>query len=413
MSKNVLLVYPQPGLQKNPRFGFSMQLLQLSSILKKFGTNNFYLDFSYGKYEKSDFGNFVKNNKIDIIIVEVDTFALKRSENTENAIEILKISKELGVKTIAFGYDCIMDGNSICFADYVVKENPLIQIPQILGFTYDISNYDDLPFPDRDLLLTNEYFKKNEFSTLIRTAEGCLNTCTFCQRRGWQSGYKYHSIEYVLNEFSLLKSKGYKNIWIVDENFTFNINRAKELLKKIIQNDLTAGMKVAISSWTRIDFDFLDLAKQANISIISMGIESANPEILSFYKKDIDLAKTRELIEYADSIGIFTVGNFIIGAPIETKITIHNTFNYIISSKLDQINIKVLDYMIGSVLYESLEKKEKHHYFGCKENGLCNFSLNELTKLKNDFLKKFYDSKKDYLKNKINTFGSPYNPMVK
>ena len=86
-------------------------------------------------------------------------------------------------------------------------------------------------------------------------------------------------------------------------------------------------MKISISSWTNIDFEFLKLAKKANISIISMGIESANEEILDFYRKKINLEQTKELIAFADSIGIYMVGNFIIGAPMETFKTISNTFN--------------------------------------------------------------------------------------
>ena len=50
--KKILLVYPKPKLNKSPRFGFSIQLLQISSILKNNGFDVNYLDFSYEKYDK-------------------------------------------------------------------------------------------------------------------------------------------------------------------------------------------------------------------------------------------------------------------------------------------------------------------------------------------------------------------------
>ncbi len=408
---NILLVYPKPSLDKNPRFGFSMQLLQLASVLKMNNATVFYLDYSYEEYSKETLIHYINENHVDIVITEIDTFALKRSENLSNAIEILKLAKNNNIKTMAFGYSCIMDSDSIFYADYVVKANPLIEIPKLIFESPNMpnkNNYDTLPYPDRDLLLTNDFFAKNNNSTLIRTAEGCLNSCIFCQRRGWQNSYKKHSIDYVIKEFTYLKEKHYKNVWINDENFTFDINRAKKILVKLINNSLTDEMKISISSWSKIDKEFLDLFKEAKGSIISMGIESANDEILDFYEKRIDLNKIKELIDYADSIGIYMVGNFIIGAPMESEKSIENTFSYISDSKLDQVNIKILDYMIGSVLYERLAKKEKHHYFACSENGLCQFPLQDLINLKNNFLAKFYRKNQNRLKEKIIKFGEPY-----
>ena len=414
---NILLVYPKPKFEKEPRFGFSIQLLQISSILRNKGLNVFYIDYSYMDYNKTGFISYLDENRIDAIIVEIDSFALKRSENCVNASELLEISKTKGIKTIAFGYDCIMDSKRIQYADHIITSCPFDNIPQILGVDMkgiDYNNYyDSLPYPDREILMTNPFFERNSTSTLIRTAEGCLNTCVFCQRRGWQNNYKKHSLEYVLDEFRYLKKHGYKNIWITDENFTFDLCRAKTILCKLIEENLTDGMKISISSWTNIDFEFLLLAKQANISIISMGIESANDTILDFYEKKVDLNHAKKLIEYADSIGIYMVGNFIIGAPMETIDTIDNTFSFISHSMLDQVNIKVLDYMIGSRLYESLEEKHEHHYFACSENGLCSFSLYDLTKLKNDFLKSFYIQNLDRLRRKITKFGVPYYPIKK
>lgn len=411
MADNILLVYPRPSFNKNPRFSFSIQLLQLASILRNCGYNTFYLDYSYMEFSKELYVKYLDNNKINKVIVEVDTFALKRSENIINAIDILKISKGKKVDTIAFGYDCIMDGDSIEYADYIVKDNPFNEIMLILGLNLKLNKYDDIPYPDRELLNTNSFFYKNKKSTLIRTAEGCLNTCTFCQRRGWQNSLRMHSLEYVINEFKYLNDHGYSNIWVTDENFTFDLHRAKRILNELINRKITSEMKIAISSWTKIDMEFLDLAKKANISIISMGIETTNQEILSFYKKNIDLNRTKELIDYADSIGIYMVGNFIIGAPMETKDTINDTFKYIMNSKLDQVNIKVLDYMLGSKLYDSLNRKNEHHYFGCKENGLCDFPLEELIYMKKCFLNEFCRYKEKHLKEKILTYGSPYDPI--
>ena len=254
------------------------------------------------------------------------------------------------------------------------------------SYQYRAYNLDDLPYPDRVLIETEPYYHRHNDCTLIQTSRGCLNSCTFCQRQGWQNVHEEHSLEYAINEFKLLGQHKYKNIWIVDENFTYNLDRAKRILENLSKHKITCNMKIAISSWTHIDDEFLQIAHDANVSIISMGIESANADSLRFYKKDIDLNYVKHLVDKANEIGIFMVGNFIIGAPNETINDIKNTFSFIEDLRLDQVNIKILDYMSGSQLYEQLDQRiySNNHYFSCAENNLSDISLQTLKNMKNN-----------------------------
>ena len=152
------------------------------------------------------------------------------------------------------------------------------------------------------------------------------------------------------------------------------------------------------------------MAKECNIRIISFGIESGNAEILQFYRKNINIDKVTHIIQYANSIGIFTVGNFIIGAPMETEETINETFDLIKKCEFDQVNIKNLDYMVGSSLYESLadELKTEDHVFACFENGLNVFRLDDIKKRKEAFLSEYYDSHRSIIEKKIHFYGTPF-----
>ena len=294
------------------------------------------------------------------------------------------------------------------FLSMINLEEVLKQSKKYTSKTYE---FDSIPFPDRDLIETVAYYKKNRNSTLIQTSRGCLNSCTFCQRRGWQDRVQFHSDEYVYKEMSIIKNRGYKNIWIQDENFTFNLKRAKRILKRFIEHNVTNEMKIAISSWTKIDKEFLELAALANVKIISMGIESANQDVLKYYKKEINLEEVKNIVSYADSLGIFTVGNFIIGAPMENLDMINNTFSFIKDSGFDQVNIKTLDFMIGSRLYESLprDKYPNPHYFCCIETGLGQLPLKELHIAKEKFITEYRTRFSSRLKKKILRCGTPYD----
>jgi len=380
---------------------------------------------------------------------------LKRAINIRHGKNIVKeIIKKYGnsptrkKKIILFGNDIVLGGYSTYKEGNSFRKNHITTFPiKAFGIEFDfalqgsysnninaileslmtgtplpelhpLDDPDQLPFPDRCLLThyaqhggTVDQKPSLQKSTLIRTSSGCLNTCIFCQRKAWNSKYQAHSIEYVSKEFSELKNHNYRNIWVTDDNFTFDLKRAKSLLQELSNRDLTVNMKIALSSWTFIDEEFLETAKMAHVSIISFGVETANPEIQSFYRKHIQLERFSKLIQYADQIGLYTVGNFIIGAPMETQETIDETFHYIMSTSFDQVNIKILDYMAGSELYESIPQGNRgtaRHLFACEENGLNKFPLKVLKGKIKDFMEEFRQVREGRLKEKINHQGLPY-----
>lgn len=424
---SILLIYPKPEKNKNARFGFSLNLLYLASILKQNGnTITAYLDYSLVAYPPIKIEKYIKES--EFIILELDAFSLKRSLNVISAELLIKdIRTKFPAKTIiAFGHDLSLSPRDVKGADYSLPttgiENNILKLinnsADVLDYNKDTEYFDKLPFPERKLLNEDiehggnlSHSRNLAKSTLIQTSRGCLNSCTFCQRKGWQNKYINHSHDYVISEFEYLKNQGYKNIWISDDNFTFDLVRAKKILKILVDTSISNKMKISCSSWTKIDREFLLLAKDANISIISFGVESANTDILRFYNKNIDLKKVAELIRYADKIGLYTIGNFIIGAPMESEQTIERTFKYALEIPFDQVNIKTLDYMVGSKIFEDLsydQKKNKRHLFACKENDLNEFYLSELRDKAKEFGKTFAQSRLKKIKRKINQFGTPY-----
>ncbi|WP_222424212.1 radical SAM protein, partial [Desulfamplus magnetovallimortis] len=215
----------------------------------------------------------------------------------------------------------------------------------------------------------------------------------------------------IYTDFQDLISSGINNIWITDENFTANLGRAKRILNKFAELRGNHRLKIAISSWAKIDKEFVSMAQKAGVSVISFGVESKNRSILNYYNKSIDFKLLDEILEEADRVGVFTIGNFIVGAPDDDEETIQESLNYAIHSRFDDVNVKLLDYMIGSELYERLPeniKKGHIHLFSCSENGLTKHSKAELMAFQDKFLTEFQNSRKLKLLMKINKNGPPY-----
>lgn len=414
---SIAVIYPRPNERKNSRFGFSYDWALLASALKKAGNNIRLFDFSVQPFVKAALADEFAN--INLILIEFDAFSLRRSENHTHGEELIRDIKNLNdsIPIVAFGHHPSIFQKNIPLADITVIDGDISSVaraasaflPKCNGIYLDSVN--QYPCIDRNLINSQiDFYAKKRNSTIMRTSKGCMNTCIFCQLKTWQHSYVEYPDDYVMREFEQIRSLEINNVWVVDENFTYNLPRAKRLLANLTKKFLTQNMKICLSSWMNIDREFLDIAKEANIKIISFGLESASKEILDFYHKRIDLDHALSIIKYADGIGIFTIGNFILGAPNETTSSIEATFDFIRHSMLDQINIKVLSYLHGTPIFDSLSDTQKQYsrIYACKENGLTDFEMDELIELKNSFAKEYSILRFPALLKKIRKFGFPY-----
>ena len=148
----------------------------------------------------------------------------------------------------------------------------------------------------------------------------------------------------------------------------------------------------------RVDSADKELYKKmwdAGVRMISYGIESANPDVLEFYNKNITLEQVRKAVKLAYDTGFFITASFIMGAPFETKKHFENTIDFACSLPIDFVEFYILDYRVGSTLWKNAVENEiihKNDFFirSCKENNLSQFSLNDLVKWRKKAYTKFY-----------------------
>jgi hypothetical protein len=101
---------------------------------------------------------------------------------------------------------------------------------------------------------------------------------------------------------------------------------------------------------------------------------------------------------------------------METIETINETFFFIKECSFDQINIKTLDYMMGSELYSNTNTnitRGSTHIFACKELGLNNFTIEELKNVKKSFIHEYYKNRKQEIAKKISKYGTPFDSQRK
>lgn len=127
--------------------------------------------------------------------------------------------------------------------------------------------------------------------------------------------FRTRSGENILEELRYAQAKyGSKEFKVLDDNFTLQMDRAKDICQLFIEEKL--DMK-----WTcpngiradRLDEELCSLMKQAGCYSMSIGVESGDPEVFDKIKKGEKLEDVERGIKLAQAAGIKVHGFFIIG----------------------------------------------------------------------------------------------------
>lgn len=197
-----------------------------------------------------------------------------------------------------------------------------------------IQDLDSIPFPQYRSLPLEKYWRArggSRFFTMI-TTRGCPFNCVFCSVHNVMGRkIRYRSVENVLNEVAFLKQEfNVEQLYFEDDNFTFNINRAKEILGGIIQKDF--GVEIIFRNGIRadrVDPELLKLMKRAGVKDVRFSPESGSQETLDrIIKKNLKLEDCEKAVRMAKDAGIKVTCFLVIGFPEETMQDIMQTVQY-------------------------------------------------------------------------------------
>ena len=391
-------------------------------------------------YDAEDFGHYLRLERPELVGITVF------SHNSQMVRRSISIIKEIDPTAVVVlggphinargsrifqefpGIDYAIQGEaeqSLAQLVYVLKEKKHIGEVKIPGliftddqgcvnvtpkkFVDDISQFDPMPY---DLLNLESYFggvphgmqfRHKELASII-TSRGCPYPCTFCAG-SLSSGKKvrYRSIDNVIEELRILTGRyGVREIHIIDDNFTFSKDYAKQLCEEIIRSNF--NIKLALPNGIRldkIDSELLSIMRKAGFYAISFGIESGSDETLRKIRKMETTGFFRKRLKMVKQHGFVITGTFIIGFPWETKDEVEKTLRFAKSLPLDHAAFGNFIPLPGTELTEYLiqtgELKEDHdvpYVFGDITYCPPNMSANELKKLQLKCVISFYFPKR-------------------
>lgn len=198
---------------------------------------------------------------------------------------------------------------------------------------------DNLHFPDRADLDHSKYLFSvpgagiRRFTTLI-TSRGCPYNCTFCtEPLMYGRTTRFRSATNVVDEIQDFHDRHQINHFIfVDDTLTTRKERIMDMCAQLKSRNLD----ITWEGWTHVNTvspDLLHVMADAGLRRLSFGIESGNAEVLKSLQKNSTLPRVREAYKWAKDAGIETRGSVILGLPGDTKASVQETIDFVVSLK--------------------------------------------------------------------------------
>lgn len=403
----VLLINP-PGWQKH---SINLGLAYLAGALSADNIETQTLDFNSNFYSQDQVIKIVANYNPQVIGISVKTATANTSAEIANNLK-KKFPEALYVvggphitlcgeeflkenKNIDFG---ILGDGEVSFSQLIRNQGGNKEAQnEVKGLCYYRNNnficnngqlnpeISKLPYPSFSSIIDMEF---SNFRYPLLTSRGCPYNCIFCCV-GMIAGkkWRHRSPDSIIEELTEAK-KNYQitSFEIMDDNFTFDIERAKAICRLLIKKKLNLdwwchnGLRA-----DKLDRQLLRLMKKSGCKSIALGIESGDENIFNNLRKKETLSDVIKSVAMVKAAGINCVGYFIVGLPGESINSIKKTVKLQRSLKLSDHIYNLLVPYPGTKMWELIREKGRFlldikgaFHFG--RDIKASFELGQLTK---------------------------------
>lgn len=308
------------------------QSLRVISWVKDYDPN--IVTIAGGVHVTSDCYDTLSNSKIDIGVIG------------EGDAKLLEIMESKDISQI----------NGIGYKDQTGK----VIMNDRDRFEYKL---DLIPFPATSLIDKDKYKLPHTITRAnpvfpLETSRGCVYDCSYCNKSIFGKTFRVKSPDRVIADLKKVVELGYKEVHIVDDMFTTNVKRCKEICRRIIEENIKLhinccnGVRV-----DRLDDELLSLMKKAGIYRVSMGIESGSQRVLDVVDKDMTVEGYIKGVKMIKKAGIETLAYFMFGLPNEEESDMQATIDLAKQLQPDVAKFSVTTPLPSTPLFEDWKKK--------------------------------------------------------
>lgn len=192
-----------------------------------------------------------------------------------------------------------------------------------------------LPIPRFDLLRHRHYLMG-----AIQISRGCPYQCDFCTSTVlYGNRMRYKSDAQIVAELNQLYHIGYRTIFILDDNFSGDHERAKEILAVIRDWNDALDEPVMFSTSASIDIaadrDLAVLFAEARITNVFVGLETPNQASLEGAHKYQNLKRDPQGdVEFLHRLGLDVAAGIMVGFDDDNRDTFHRQLEFLQSASI-------------------------------------------------------------------------------
>jgi len=212
---------------------------------------------------------------------------------------IIDMLKDSGAPVVLSRKSVLNRFSIVSFKDMKPREDHLV----ITSPRGQVKPFDTLPIPDRTLIDYRKYHRyigeaPTKNSITVQATRGCPYNCLYCHKI-WPKTHEARSAESVFTEISYAYDAGLRRFVFIDDIFNLDRKNSSRLLEKITRSDkkiqlfFPNGFRADI-----LDKDFIDLMMEAGTVNLDVALESASPRIQKLIRKNLNLDKFRENVQY-------------------------------------------------------------------------------------------------------------------
>jgi radical SAM superfamily enzyme YgiQ (UPF0313 family) len=200
----------------------------------------------------------------------------------------------------------------------------------------------------------------------VQTSRGCPFECEFCDVIQYLGRKQRHKpLPQVLAELDVLYQKGFRGVFLADDNFTVYRRRAKEILTGLRDwNRTRPGRAMSFTTQVSVDAardpELLQLCGEAGITSVFVGIETPNQDSLRETKKrqnvGIDLIQQIELfLQY----GISVTAGMMIGFDHDGPGIFEQQFDFAMESPVPIFTLSALVAPAATPLFARMKREAR------------------------------------------------------
>ena len=360
-------------------------ILYLSAYLKRAGFAVEVFDSTFRDF--SDFEATVQRDKPRIVGLYANIIT------RENVFRLARVAKANGVEFVLVGGPDASEWCELYFDNGVdiigtnegeltleelipwLQQKAMQDLEQVRGIIFRkngrihrtpprpaIAHLDALPWPDRDVLNMDEYFKAwkshhGESSVSLITARGCPFHCAWCSSEVFGHTHRQRSPRDVVDEMLMLKERYNPDImWISDDVLTIN----KKWTHQFIHEVKTRNAQHPYECLSRVDLvdrDILQGLKETGCFRIWYGAESGSQKILDSMRKGTTVEQVKTAAKITQEMGMQAGFFILLGYPDETTADIRLTIDFLKETRPDVVGTSIAFPIKGTEFYERVENR--------------------------------------------------------